>query len=462
MKYTIDELIYRAGKAIENISCDYAEIKVSSGVATAISLSGDSIDSMSSGNSTGCSVRLLKDGAWGFVSFNNVEDIEQNVKKAFDAASVLSLTEKSAVFRMPAVKKHFSTTCVKPPQKISIDEKFNLIQKYNNILKSSNKIQSTRATYLDRTSEYVFVNTEGTSLSYDRTYCGILLASIAKDGALIQPFSNSLSAYAGFETAESHELIAEHVVKTAIDLLKAESAPGQNCKIIADQKLAGVFIHEAFGHLSEADFVYENDRMREIMTLGRQFGPEELNVFDDGNISSLSGYIPFDDEGVLPQRTALITNGSLTSRLHSRETAQKMNETPTGNGRAISAMADPIVRMTNTYIENGQNTKEDIFAATENGIYAVDVIGGQTNLEMFTFTSGYGYEIKNGKLGKMYRDVQLSGNVFTTLKNILMIGNDKKMFGGLGGCGKAGQGPLPVSFGGPHLLIDDVLVGGKQ
>jgi TldD protein len=140
----------------------------------------------------------------------------------------------------------------------------------------------------------------------------------------------------------------------------------------------------------------------------------------------------------------------------------KMNEAPTGNGRAINSMRQPLVRMTSTWIDNGPCSREDIFSAADEGIYALDVIGGQTNLEMFTFTSGYGYEIKNGRPGRMFRDIQLSGNVFSALKNIAMIGNDMKMFGGLGGCGKGGQSPLPVSFGGPHMLIRDVLIGGRH
>ncbi len=125
-------------------------------------------------------------------------------------------------------------------------------------------------------------------------------------------------------------------------------------------------------------------------------------------------------------------------------------------------MQQPIVRMTNTYIENGAHGRDDLIEAAGDGVLAAGFIGGQTNLEMFTFTSGYGHEIRNGKLGPMYRNIELSGNVFTTLRNIEMIGNDRIMYGGLGGCGKGGQSPLPVSFGGPHLLIKDVLIGGSQ
>jgi len=81
---------------------------------------------------------------------------------------------------------------------------------------------------------------------------------------------------------------------------------------------------------------------------------------------------------------------------------------------------------------------------------------------MFTFSAGYGREIKNGRPGKLYRDVMLSGNTFQTLSDIAMIGGDRAMFGGLGGCGKKGQSPLPVSFGGPHLMVKNVLIGGRR
>ncbi|MFW6365382.1 MAG: TldD/PmbA family protein, partial [Spirochaetota bacterium] len=196
--------------------------------------------------------------------------------------------------------------------------------------------------------------------------------------------------------------------------------------------------------------------------IGSCFGNHRLNVIDDGGIPFVSGYIPLDDEGIKPQKTYLIKEGCLNARLHSRETAYHMNEEPTGNARAIPVMSQPIVRMTNTYIENGHHTRDEIFSNVDDGIYAVDAYGGQTNLEMFTFSSAYGRIVKDGKPGRMVKNVMLSGNVFETLKNIEMIGNDLKLFGGLGGCGKGGQSPLPVSFGGPHMLINDVLIGGTQ
>ena len=231
--------------------------------------------------------------------------------------------------------------------------------------------------------------------------------------------------------------------------------------MILDPRLCGVFIHEAFGHLSEADFLYENPRMAEIMRIGRRFGPDMLNITDDGALEGEAGFIAYDSEGVPGARTPLIKNGVLAGRLHSRETAAKMGEEPTGNARAISYRHPPIVRMTNTFMEPGETPLDEMLQETPDGIYAVGFLGGQTNKEMFTFSAEEAYRIRGGKIAEKIRDVVLTGNVFKTLQDIDRIGDDRSMYGGLGGCGKKGQSPLRVGDGGPHCRIQNVVIGGR-
>lgn len=455
------EAVSSAARLLESAVCDFAEIRISSSVGTGISLSGENVDTFTVGESVAGSVRVLVNGSWGFSTFNDIAMIEKYFRSAVLSASLVTPSERSGIAAGGRVIGSFVTGTVRDFSRVSADEKFALIKGYNDILRGAAQVQTTRASYRDVNTLYTYLNSEGSHLSYDKKYCGISLASIAKSGALVQPFNESVSGYGGFEIVEGRDALAGDVVKTAVDMLGAEAVTGGTYDIIADQKLCGVFIHEAFGHISEADFIHENPRMKDVMVLGREFGPNELNVYDDGTYNG-AGYIPFDDEGITPRKNALIENGLLCGRLHSRETAARMNEDPTGNGRAISVMRQPLVRMTNTYIDNGRFSRDEIFESMDDGLYCVDVIGGQTNLEMFTFTAPYGYVVKNGRPVKMLRDIVLSGNVFNTLKNISMIGNDREMFGGLGGCGKGGQSPLPVSFGGPHIRIKDVLVGGKR
>ena len=464
MDERLKNLSKKARRVLSSLKCDYGDVRFSRGASTSIYFSGKDLESIKSGESTGGSVRLLCNGAWGFLSFNDLEEMEGAIVSCRDLASGVSLRshERSGVKRGEPVVMEFSDRCDIDFTAVPVEEKVRLISGYNDILNAPEAVQTTGAMYRDSRSLSCFMNTEGSEIWYDKSYCGVSFSSVARDGAVIQPFSNSVSGHGGFEIVKDREAMAEQVARTAVDLLTAGSVPGGRYRVIVNQKLAGVFIHEAFGHLSEADAVHENEQMKKVMVLGKKFGPPELSVIDDGGLPHLSGFLPADDEGTIPRKTWLIRQGLLSGRLHSRETAFRMGEETTGNGRAISSMRQPIVRMTNTYIENGGFTRDDIFSSVDDGIYALDYIGGQTNLEMFTFTSGYGYRVKNGKPGKMYRDIVLSGNVFTTLGNVAMIGNDRIMFGGLGGCGKEGQSPLPVSFGGPHLLINDVLIGGKQ
>ncbi len=88
---------------------------------------------------------------------------------------------------------------------------------------------------------------------------------------------------------------------------------GGQYTVVLDPYLTGVFIHEAFGHLSQADSIYENSRMEELLKLGQPVAMEKLNVVDDATIDGFRGSIKYDDEGVLGQRKYLIQNGVFLS-----------------------------------------------------------------------------------------------------------------------------------------------------
>jgi TldD protein len=178
-------------------------------------------------------------------------------------------------------------------------------------------------------------------------------------------------------------------------------------------------------------------------------------------VAGLRGTLPFDDEGTPTQRTELVREGVLVGRLHSRETAAAMGERPTGNARAIDYRHAPIVRMTNTYIEGGTGTLDDLIRDIPLGVYAVDAIGGQTYLENFSFSAAHGHMIRDGKLAELVKDVVLAGNLFQSLQAIDGLAADFQWNQMGGGCGKGGQFPLPVTEGAPHVRFRELLVGGE-
>jgi TldD protein len=307
-----------------------------------------------------------------------------------------------------------------------------------------------------------FANSEGAFIRDERPNTGVHISATARDGSNVQHGSESAAGNSGYQVVEGLHERAEVAAKRAVDLLSAPPVQGGTYTVVTDPKLTGVFAHEAFGHLSEADFVYENENMKEIMVLGKRFGPDMLNIIDDGTIPGLRGTHLYDDEGVKTRKNYLIKQGVLVGRLHSRETAAKMGESPTGNARAIGYSHRPIVRMTNTYIDKGDLSFEDMIKDIKLGVYACDMIGGQTAMEMFTFSAEYAYMIRDGQVAELVRDVVLTGNVFDTLQNVDAVGDTLVWPPGGGGCGKGGQSPLPVGLGGPHVRIQNVVVGGRQ
>jgi TldD protein len=447
-------------KALASSKADYIEIRIQEGVGTGIAYAGKELEDIGESTFLGGSVRALWKGAWGFCSFNDIEHLPRYVKMACEQAQLVG-KEKSQFASVPPRKDEVKTIVAIDPSTIPLVEKQRLCEKYNNVILANKKIQTSSVRYRDSVSVTTFANTDGAYLVQEVKFCGIGVMAIAKDGMNVQRAHHSVGDLRGYGNVLNFEHRCEEVAKRAIDLLSAEPVKAGRYTVIVDPLLAGVFAHEAFGHLSEADHVYENEKLREIMTLGKRFGGDHLAIVDDGTLPGEAGTMAYDGEGTPTQKTYLIKGGILTARLHSRETAAKMGEQPTGNARTISYSHEPIVRMTNTYIEPRDWTFERMLSETQEGIYAIGALGGMTDTEMFTFSAEEAYEIKGGKLGKKLRDVVLTGNVFETLANIDAIGSDLKLFGGLGGCGKGGQSPLRVSCGSPHLRIRNVVIGGK-
>jgi TldD protein len=305
----------------------------------------------------------------------------------------------------------------------------------------------------------IFASSEGSYIEQDKADLSLRITAVAREGGEVQQVGLSVGSNGDFTQVEQLHQQVREAAQRAVEMLSAPQVKGGEYTVVLDPVLAGVFAHEAFGHLSESDFIYENKQLQEIMLLGRRFGGEHLNIVDGASIPNLRGSYKYDDEGVPATKTFLIKEGVLVGRLHSRETAAKMKELPTGNARALDYRYPPIVRMTNTIIEPGDVSFEQMIGEIDEGVYAKNWYGGTTSMEMFTFSAGEAYMIRNGKVAELLRPIVLTGNVFATLENIDAIGNDLGINQG-GGCGKGEQYPLPVSNGSPHIRIRKCLVGG--
>lgn len=447
--------------ALRKSDAEYAEIRIEDETSSWVNFRGEELDNVASSRTVGGVVRALVKGAWGYADFNDLSDLGARVREACESARFIGKGESKFAEVEPVVDS-IEATLEKDFRGIPLSEKKSVIEEYNKIvLGYHDKIETSNVSYRDKFRKIWYANSEGTYIQDERPdVVGSILVT-AREGSNVQRAFEGTSGAAGFQLVEGLQEKAEAAAKRAVDLLSAPSVKGGKYAVILDPTMTGVFAHEAFGHLSEADFIYENERMKEIMVLGKRFGADILNIIDDGTIPGQLGTHKYDDEGVKTRENYLIKDGILVGRLHSRETAAKLGEQPTGNARAVSCGYKPIVRMTNTYIDKGKATFEDMIKDVKLGLYALDMFGGQTSMEMFTFNAGYGYMIRDGKIAEMVRDVVLTGNVFETMMNFDMIG-DTIGWSPVSGCGKGGQSGLRTGLGGPHVRIQNVVVGGKQ
>ncbi|MCJ7426665.1 MAG: TldD/PmbA family protein [Dehalococcoidales bacterium] len=444
--------------ALKGHRADYIEARLEESQRSHITYRGKELESAGQSTAVGGNVRALVKGGWGFVSFNDLTDLPDRIERAVKQSKLVGKEES----RLAPVETVVDTIAngKDVPLTIPLAEKKKLLDEYNEIIWRTPHLQTSVIAYGDSHKKTIFLNSAGSYIEQPRTDITLRISAVAADDGEVQQAGLSLGSRGDFGAIRNLHQQVEETAKHAVALLSAPRLKGGDYTVVLDPVLAGVFVHEAFGHLSEADHIYQNERLREIMVLGKKFGGKELNIIDSAAVPDLRGSYKYDDEGVAATKTYLIKEGKLVGRLHSRETAARMGEKPTGNARAINYRFPPIVRMTNTYIEPGKGSFEELIAGIKEGVYAKNWFGGTTSMEMFTFSAGEAYMIRNGKLAEMLRPVVLTGNVFTTLNNIDAIGNDLDMNQG-GGCGKGGQMPLPVSNGSPHIRIRQCLVGGS-
>jgi TldD protein len=440
---------------------DFYDVRILESQNTSIILDTGEIEECSTKFSKGAAIRALAGGSWGFTTTDDLSKINE----ALEAAKKIALhinkqkpRHKISLAPAPKISKivQMKIKIKKHPKAIGIEEKLSLLKDIERAA-MLDQVVSTVVAYSESYTRVKYENSEGVDGEYELMRTGFSVTAVAKEGDIMQLARRRKFGVCGYEIMEEDPLaIASDAAKCAKELLKAKTAKGGYFPVLMDQELAGVFIHEALGHAAEADAVLEGSSILEGK-LGSKIASELITVYDDPTIEGF-GYYPFDDEGIESKRTVIIERGILKSYLHSRETAAKLGGKP-GNARA-EGYAKPIVRMSNTFIENGDYSFEELLEELKNGIYLKGSRGGQVDpgLGIFQFNAERGYLIENGELTVPLRDVSLSASTLEILQNVIALGNDLKL--NAARCGKGGQ-MVPVGDGAPHILVSKALVGGS-
>ncbi len=408
---------------------DYADCRFVRGEKESISVTDSKVDSMSRITDVGVGIRVIANGAWGFASTSSLKagDLKKTANLAIQIAkaSATTIKEPVKIADQEIYKDHFKTAYKKDPFEVSADEKIELLVKTCDIIKNSKKIKNAEASMNFFKTKKIFYSTEGSMIEQDIIESGGGCNAIAFDGKEAQKrsYPNSFGGdfgTSGYEYVEKMNLIgnAERVREEAIALLKASPCPDENTTIIINGPQMALLVHESCGHPIELDRVLGTEISLaggSFMTIDKlnklQYGSKIVNITADATLAGGLGSFGYDDEGVKAQRTPIIKKGKFVDYLSSRETAPIINKRSNGTMRADGWNRLPLIRMTNINLEPGTWELENLIADTKKGIFFDINKSWSIDDKRLNFQFGVqaAWEIKNGKLGKMYKNALFTG-----------------------------------------------------
>ena len=409
----------------------------------------------------GAGLRLIKDGriVYGYtsdLSKASLLNLANSLSQSFEGEAKIHLDDLKHVKNPNAHKIKI------PHSEMSDDEKIKKLQACEKVIYEYSPLIVNADVGVREVDEYVEIfNSKGKYVTDNRIRTRLLVASYAsKDGEFQMGFEGPGGAV-GDEVFDMYNLeeLGKKTAKCAVDLLSAPECPSGKMTVIIGNKFGGVLFHEACGHPLEGEAISHNSSAF-CGKLGQKIASDVVSATDDGTIVNGWGSSNFDDEGEPTTKNQLIKNGVLVNYMVDNYTGAIMGLKSTGACRRQSYKFIPTTRMTNTYIENGTSTKEEMIANTDFGLYCVSFNGGSVDptTAKFNFTASEAYIIKNGKIDHLVKGASLIGYGHEILMNIDMVGNDSAR--GQGMCG-ASSGSCEVDVGQPTLRVLNVTVGGR-
>jgi TldD protein len=458
-----DLLTKLTNTATEKFEAEYAEIRAQNLSKTMFTMKEGLVEVAKQGVESGVALRVLVKGSWGFASVGSM-DSATLMDALSDACSMAKAASKHMkkpikLAATKAVEDHVKIKPKKNPAEISIEDKIKTVSAINKVaLTFDKRVKSCTIDYLDLTGTSFFANTDGTYIEQDKLYVWSKLAATAQQSGVFTYSRDELGSTAGYELfdTETPEALGERLAKRAVNQLKAKPPKGGTFPVVLGPNVVGVFVHEAFGHLAEADLALSGGVLAN--NLGKKIASDLVTFYDDGTVNGAFGSFKYDDEGVAAKKSLLIKDGVVTGLMHNRETAQKFNAEPTGNARAEDFRVEPIIRMRNTYFAPRDSSFEELIEGVKAGYYFKSFRGGQASLDGgFQVGIQEACEIVNGELGEPVRDASISGSTLETLFKVDAVGKDFELHSGR--CGK-GQTAF-IGDGGPHIRVSEVTVGGS-
>ena len=448
-------------EALES-TADFAEVFVESTLQYALSMQDSAIQSAKTKELKGVGIRIAQ-GYKSVYGHTNKTDEKSLVSLTQDLKTAFSGERTREVIKLSKVQSQNNHSIKTLPNEVDVSQKVSLLKRADKSARLYSKdIKQVNVSYMDTVQNVTIASSEGVYVKDTRVRTRLGINSVASNKNDMQQGFNGPGGSYGFEFYDQIDLEEEarEASRIAVAMLYADECPSKTMPVVVDNGFGGVIFHEACGHSLEATSVAKNASVFSGKK-GGKIGSDLVTAVDDGTIPNAWGSANYDDEGLPQKRRVLIDKGVLTSYMVDQLNGKRMNEAPTHSSRRQSYRFAPTSRMSNTYIDNGESTFDEIIENTEYGLYARKMGGGSVNPSTgdFNFSVMEGYMIRNGKIAEPVKGATLVGTGKDALKKIDMVGNNLLRAQGM--CGSV-SGAITTDVGQPTIRISSITVGGRK
>jgi TldD protein len=426
----MDELLDAALDAATSAGASYADARVVEVTSEALTVRGESVEAFDRSESVGYGVRVLADGAWGFAAAARLDGdaVAEAAATAVEVAraSATALEAPVELAPEPVHRASWATPMRTDPLAVSLSDKVGLLAEATGQMARVPRVRVAKGTMDVTRTRTRLASSEGSRIDQTLVHvgAGIEATAVANGDAQVRSYPGSFRGHyeaGGFEIIEAMALPdhAQQTAEQAAALLDAPECPSGDTTLVLDGHQVMLQVHESVGHPLELDRVlgmeaaFAGTSFVGLADIGSlQYGSSIVNITADATIPGGLGTYGFDDEGVEGQKVDLVRDGVLVGFQMSRETARSVGA-PRSNGtmRAEGWENFPLIRMTNINLLPGAGSLEDLLADVDNGIYM------ETNKSWsiddkrknFQFGCEVGWEIHNGRLGRMLKNPRYTG-----------------------------------------------------
>ncbi len=426
----------------------------------------------------GIGIRVISKGALGFAATNDMKSgsVNEIAAKAVRLAKASSVVLKKPIAfdsSKPARKRWA------PPEKVKI-ENADAAWLRKVLLEVEDRVAEGRAGvklpgrlfFLDaELEERYYVNSDGARVEGRLPRIGFFGSLTAVEGGEAAQRFIQQGETGGLEVVERVKLVdkVEEEARVMGKVLRtAAKPPTDTLDVVLSPELSGIAAHESVGHPQEADRVLGREGAQagesylKADSLGRKVGSNEANVSDDPTLLHSNGFVPVDDEGVEAKKRFLIKDGVINEFLQNRATAKEFDLSSNGASRSVSFNREPIIRMSNTFVEPGDYSTEELMREVKHGVFFKTFT--EWNIDDKRLNQRYvaleAYLIERGELKGLVKSPVLEITTPRLWGSVKARSKHMEFEAAVCGKGDPQQG-APVWTGGPETLLAGIKLGAR-